>query len=410
MRILLRILVPGTLLLILLSPLYLHAQTSEEEMMKLASQHFADGKYYFASTWLERLLKQNPATGHRREALLLLVKSCFLTERDEKSARYRDVLLQEYPQEGIPLDADLRRLAQMRSPAKIDVQRTPFPQELPVTDKSHDIPTSDKVSEAVKPATDSREIGKVLLKTHTETASSLSEKDRESSALVPVASLSTPGSSEPILVVAPLALPVEVTQVAQQTAETHFEPAPLAPGSSELTTVASPITPLVEARQVAPPAKESKDYYLLIAGESVNRKKLDPVVKKLVVADTKPIVAEVTREVEVFRLIVACLADRKSAEQRLAQTALRSMKAFLIRDGDSYCVVAGSLMSEESAGKEQQRLAKKGLEGLQIVQTRVPLKVWRVTAGRYADAREAEKSARALAKRGIEVIVGKSSN
>ena len=199
--------------------------------------------------------------------------------------------------------------------------------------------------------------------------------------------------------------------------EKSKEPSALSPGasvstsgSSELVPVVAPLAPPVKLSQVAPPAKESKVYYFLIAGESVNRKKLDPVVKKLVVADTKPIVAEVTREVEVFRLIVACLADRKSAEQRLAQIALRNKKAFLIRDGDSYCVVAGSLMSEESAGKEQQRLATKGLEGLQIVKTRVPLKVWRVTAGRYADAREAEKSAQALAKLGIEVIVGKSSN
>ena len=140
MRILLRILVPVTLLLILLSPLYLHAQTSEDEMMKLASQHFADGNYYFASTWLERLLKQHPATGHRREALLLLVKSCALTERDEKTTRYRDVMLQEYPQEGISLNVELSRLARMRSPAKNDVPPTPFPQKLPVTDKSPEIP------------------------------------------------------------------------------------------------------------------------------------------------------------------------------------------------------------------------------------------------------------------------------
>ena len=108
-------------------------------------------------------------------------------------------------------------------------------------------------------------------------------------------------------------------------------------------------------------------------------------------------------------LVVACFADRKAAEQKRSQLALRGTKTFLLREDGSYCVVAGSFGSGEGAEKEYKRLESNGLEGLQIIRARVPLKVWRVTAGRYADALQAEKTARALAKLGIAVSIDKSS-
>jgi cell division protein FtsN len=165
------------------------------------------------------------------------------------------------------------------------------------------------------------------------------------------------------------------------------------------------IVPDAGAPAVTPAAKPTG--YYLIAGESVHRNRLDPVAEKLRSAGFKPDIAGATKEVEVFRLVVASFADRKPAELRRAQVALRTRRAFIARDADSYCVCAGSLMSEESARKELKRLSSKGLAGVQIVRVRVPLKVWQVTAGRYTDAREAENSAQRLSQRGIEVkIVG----
>jgi hypothetical protein len=183
-------------------------------------------------------------------------------------------------------------------------------------------------------------------------------------------------------------------------------PAKLTPPPSSVHTEILPgsVAPVVT------PIEESNHYYSLIAGESVNRKKLDPVVVKLTAAGFKPALAETTREVEVFRLKVACFADRKPAEMRRAQVARRTRKAFFARDVDSYCVFAGSLMSEDSARKEQKRLEAKGLKGLQIVRTRVPLKVWQVISGRNADGLESALLIRKLSKHGIAVWIVETGN
>jgi len=182
--------------------------------------------------------------------------------------------------------------------------------------------------------------------------------------------------------------------VTPSTLAAQSAPAPISVNTATLPDVVAP---------VATPRAKSNGYFSLIVGESVNRKKLDHVAGKVRAAGLKPDVAEATKEVEVFRLIVACYAEGKPAELRRAQVAHRTNKAFIARDGDSYCVFAGSLMSEESARSEQKRLATKGLKGLQIVRAQVPLKVWRVTTGRNADVRKAVKSFQALTKNGIEV-------
>ncbi|GFE58084.1 AMIN domain-containing protein [Geobacter sp. AOG1] len=167
-----------------------------------------------------------------------------------------------------------------------------------------------------------------------------------------------------------------------------------------------PVTTGILSDKVAPvatPRAKSHERIFLVVGESVNRKKLDAVVKKVRAAGVKPDVTAATKQVEVFRLLVASYAETKPAELRRAQVARHTKNAFIARDGDSYCVCAGSLMSEESARREQKRLAAKGLEGLQIVRVLVPLKVWRVTAGCDADVRQALKLHQALTKRGIKV-------
>jgi hypothetical protein len=178
----------------------------------------------------------------------------------------------------------------------------------------------------------------------------------------------------------------------------------LAPVSVHTEMLPGIVTPVVT------PMEKSNHYYSLIAGESVNRKRLNPVVEKLTAAGFKPEVASATREVEVFRLKVACFAGMKPAELRRAQIARHTRKAFIAKDVDSYCVFAGSLMSEDSARREQKRLEPKGLKGLQIVRARVPLKVWQVTCGRNANGLESALLIRELSKRGIAVWIAETGN
>jgi hypothetical protein len=161
---------------------------------------------------------------------------------------------------------------------------------------------------------------------------------------------------------------------------------------------------------VVTPKEKSNRYYSLIAGESINLKRLDPIVEKLTAAGFKPEVASTTREVEVFRLKVACFAGRKPAELRRAQVARHTRKSFIAKDVDSYCVFAGSLMSEDGARKEQKRLEPKGLKGLHIVRARVPLKVWQVISGRNANGLESAFLIRELSKHGIAVRIAETGN
>lgn len=200
-----------------------------------------------------------------------------------------------------------------------------------------------------------------------------------------------PVTDKPVIPVAS-ALPTDTGTQSAPAAESTPSPVPVKTG----------ILP-DKAAPAATPRAKSNERIVLVVGESVNRKKLDAVVKKVRAAGLKPDVAATTKPVEVFRLVVARYAETKPAELRRAQVALHTKDAFIVRDGDSYCVVACSLMSEESARREQKRLATKGLEGLQIVRTMVPLKVWRVTAECNADVRQALKLIQTLTKRGIKV-------
>lgn len=189
---------------------------------------------------------------------------------------------------------------------------------------------------------------------------------------------------------------VPVASASPDDTVTHAAPAAKSPPSR------LPVTAENAVPAATPPAT-SNERIVLVVGESVNRKKLDAVVKKVRAAGLKPDVAATTKPVEVFRLVVASYADIKPAELRRAQVALHTKDAFIVRDGDTYYVVACSLMSEENARREQKRLATKGLEGLHIVRVMAPLKVWRVTVGGNADVRKALKLLQTLAKRGIKV-------
>lgn len=153
-------------------------------------------------------------------------------------------------------------------------------------------------------------------------------------------------------------------------------------------------------------AVESGSYYTLAARGIVNRKELDPLLKKLKAAGRKTVVREETRETEVFRLVSDCYKDMKSAMKRQSQFDSRKTNSFIIRDGDAYCVVVGSYVAEEGARKEQERFARKRMP-VKIVKARVPLPVWRITSGRYTDLKQAEEAARILADRGIVTTVVK---
>jgi cell division protein FtsN len=149
-----------------------------------------------------------------------------------------------------------------------------------------------------------------------------------------------------------------------------------------------------------------KGYYSLATSETVNEKKLESMLKKLEKTNLMLAVREETKEKDVFRLIADCYSDRPTAEKRLAEISRRSIKAFISHAGDTFCVVAGSLMSEDAALKEQKRLAGKNLPA-RIVKVKVPLTVFGLNIGRFSQLQEAEEAAKSIAAQGIDVTVVK---
>ena len=87
------------------------AQTDENSMLEKARQQFSSGNYFFATTWLERILKSYPDTPHRKEILLMMAKAYDSTERNEKAVQTLQILLKDYPDAAASLDPRLLKLA-----------------------------------------------------------------------------------------------------------------------------------------------------------------------------------------------------------------------------------------------------------------------------------------------------------
>jgi outer membrane protein OmpA-like peptidoglycan-associated protein len=153
-------------------------------------------------------------------------------------------------------------------------------------------------------------------------------------------------------------------------------------------------------------AVEEGGFYTLSAGETISQKKHESLVKQLTAAGQHPVVLKEMREKDVYRLVSECQDDVEAAKELRNRLAHKVKDAFVTRDGDSFCVVAGSFLSEEDALKGQKQLARKNLE-LKVVKTRVNVPVWSITSGEYGDMREAEAAAGRLAGKGIAAAVRK---
>ena len=112
----LRSLILVSFLVLLLSPVASHAETDENSMLEQAKQQFGSGNYYFATSWMERLLKEYPATPHRKEILVMMAKSYDATGRDEKAAETVRTLMKDYPDAAASLDSRLLKQAGYNPP------------------------------------------------------------------------------------------------------------------------------------------------------------------------------------------------------------------------------------------------------------------------------------------------------
>lgn len=335
------------LMVLLLFSCTCYAQIEEQAMLEQARQHFLTGRYYFATSWLGRILRDYPATHHRKEVLLLLAKAHALSGRDEKATQYLHGLLKEFPEVFATLDPELSKLANSAKITPPDPLAKPAAPAPPAGDQAN-VPTPAE-----------------------------------------------PPARPPIPAPQP-AKPVQQLAAPAPPPQSPVQPPP-------------PVKPPTPGNPPLPPpaAEDGAVFYTLSAGETLSQRKVEALMKKLKGTGFQPVVDVDTRNSEVFRLLSECYGDRKSAEKRRTEISRNSQGIFVIRNEDSFCVVAGSLMSESAAMQEQKRLAGKGLR-VKVVKFRVPLTFLRISIGRFADPREADQAAHLLAARGIGVTVVKA--
>jgi hypothetical protein len=140
-------------LFLFLCPVSSYAKTEEGRMLTQAREQYQAGNYYFASTWMERLLKEYPTTSQRQEVLLLLAKSYASTGRDAKAVATLRELLKDFPKAAETLDPKLLKLVDMGDPSHTeyslaDVQDAPVE---PVPAASVAAPVAPKVAVAAVP-------------------------------------------------------------------------------------------------------------------------------------------------------------------------------------------------------------------------------------------------------------------
>jgi hypothetical protein len=374
-------------------------RADDVSMLEMGKQHFQTKHYYFATTWLERLLNNYHASPHRREALIIISKAYVLSGRDEKAAHYLGILRSEFPDAEASMEPEYRKLAESvptpkSAPPAPSVPIEPLPS--PSGTKIDAAPQTAKPAVAVSkpvPTSPSRDSVSTL---------PLLEKvtvDRVKPGLVAqadVGNISRPVSSAP--------LPISIPKVAP-VAKPVFAPAVPAPATASKTAPTAATSSPSRAPSADGNVPEQKHvFYTLSAGETVNYSKLGSLIKKLKASGLQPVVRKEIKTMDVFRLVTECFRAKSAAQKRLTQLARKEKHAFIVHDAKQSCVVAASFFSNDAALTGQNMLAKKSIR-TEIVKASVPLTTWQVTIGRYNDSQSAAAEMKRLAERGIHVVV-----
>lgn len=128
-----RMLLVSVLLFVFCCPFASYAESDEDAMMANAKSHYQSGGYYFATTWLERILKNWPDTPQREEVLLMMANAYAATGRDEKALRTVKTLLKEFPQSKGKLDPSVLKFVEEVQARKAGTQPSTKPVALPST-------------------------------------------------------------------------------------------------------------------------------------------------------------------------------------------------------------------------------------------------------------------------------------
>jgi hypothetical protein len=349
-----------------------YAISSEGEMLAAARDHFNGGRYYFATTWLERILKSYPASANRKEVLTMAVKAYALSGREDRAAPYLTVLAGDFPGSAKGVDLGQLKAAYLRSAS------------LPATavaDTPEQIPAAIPPAMAVPPA--------------------------------PVATTLPPAAPPRRVAAESTVFPVMADSAPPAKSAASMQPAVSPNTSAPLQTPpAAPIVPrqadTLENATTAPPVGGKVQGYCAVAGESSSRHKIDALAQKLRRAGLQAQLRETTRDREVYRLIIACSDNRDTLEQQLAVISRKHRDAFIFRDEQAACIAVGSFFSEKAAAQGEKLLTAKGLHG-KISRYTTPLTVWQAIAGCFPREEDGAARIKQLAARGVAATLAISA-
>lgn len=150
---------------------------------------------------------------------------------------------------------------------------------------------------------------------------------------------------------------------------------------------------------------EEHGEYTLKIGDYVVPSAMDKVKGKLHAAGLSPVVKQGPKVKEpMIRLYFGEYADQESARKELAKLHDATAEAFMLNEGGTYRVYAGSYFLHERALKERDRLAGQGVK-VTLKNASVPVPTLLLTAGSFSTRTEALKAVGKLKKQGLAASV-----
>ena len=360
------------MLIIIFYPVPSNAETDEVTMMEQAKRHLSAGKLYFATSWLEKILKYHPKSPNREEVLLLLSKTYAASERYDKAAITLRTLLKEYPNEATSLDSKLLKLAEFGpqpEPAS-SVVATPFTQAKPAEKKS----ASSPVAELVKTPSKATRIDKNVPK----------------SAAAPLIQ-STPTVIKPMAATALLPTPAEST-----TKNITISPA------------AEPAMPNFDNVQLAgKPSKTTEILtYTLDIGAYADKSGMIDIMSKIYKTGLSTSLEQgLKKDQPIIRLYIGEFSDQESVRKEQEKLRNANIESYFLMSGSNKLqVFVGVYLDQDLASKELQRLSNLGIS-LSLKRTVVSIPTLLLSAGNFKTRELALDMAVELEKQGVKSSV-----
>ena len=459
----LRRLLLASLLVLSLWPVAAYAKPTEESMLERAREQYRAGNYYFASTWMERILRDYPASSHREEVLSMIYRAFTSTGRDAKAAQALGTLQREYPKtaeslapksvvaaEGHPAPAAPERadasparaepapktaapapavpsvpavaVPVAAAPAAIRAAKLPTPlapftpaAALPAVNdvakpaQTHLVPVP---TPAVQPAPEPVTAPVTATATVRDAARPvLGDAARPIVRDAAKQAVSLPASSSPPAVQLAPPAPVAIRLVAGAPSAAVQAPA-AQPGPAGKT--AAPI-PAAEppgrgaARATVPGNPVTGDdavRYTLQIGPYAVKSALANASKRIKKAGLEPVVEQGAKKNKAMvRLHVGEFPSQESARKELDKLSAAEVDGFFLLEADrKFHVYAGSYSDEKGAAQERQRLAALGI-ALTLKQVVVALPNFLLTAGSFPSRLAASAMAEELERQGVNSVV-----